>query len=441
MDRRTLLMAAGAIGVGSAFPALAKRPDLTLEEVVRDAWIYALPLMEMANTRARHLAQGMKQNRFTHTRRLSDETSRGVTTPNNDTLYSLAWIDLTQGPLTLTVPALGERYWSIGMMDMYSNNCAVPGSRTIGGDGGVFTVVGPGQPGDGPGILRMATPHGWLLIRTLTDGPADLEAAHAAQNGFLLEGPAGTPPALVGADRNSGWAEYFRAAQALVFSDPPPAVDAAAFNDFARAGLGMGAPGRGFDPSTVLDTEAATFALGVEMGRKGVLKAVGGQNFVGGWAYPRANLGDYGQDYGYRAVVALSGLAALPPAEAMYMRAAGDGQGVFNGDGPYSLTLPADLPLDGFWSLSMYEVTPEAQLFFTKNSLNRFAIGDRSPGLKRNADGSVTLWIGRADPGGARSANWLPAPATGPWALYMRAYLPRPQMLDGRWRLPAVVKR
>jgi hypothetical protein len=96
--------------------------------------------------------------------------------------------------------------------------------------------------------------------------------------------------------------------------------------------------------------------------------------------------------------------------------------------------------LDGFWSLSMYEATTDGQFFFTDNPIKRFAIGDRTPGLKRNADGTLDLWIGRAHPGGERSANWLPAPKSGPFALYLRAYLPRAELLDGRFRLPAVVK-
>ncbi len=120
------------------------------------------------------------------------------------------------------------------------------------------------------------------------------------------------------------------------------------------------------------------------------------------------------------------------------MRAQGDGQGLFNGDGLWRLTLPAQLPLDGFWSLSMYEATPDGQFFFTDNPLNRYAIGDRTRGLTRNADGSLDIWICRTDPGGARSANWLPAPKAGPYALFLRTYLPRAELLDGRWRVPAI---
>jgi hypothetical protein len=169
--------------------------------------------------------------------------------------------------------------------------------------------------------------------------------------------------------------------------------------------------------------------------------AKGRQTFVDGWSYPRANLGDYGQDYLYRAIVALQGLGALPVAEAMYMKAAGDdGSGLFKGDGLYRLTLPAQLPLDGFWSLSMYEATTDGQFFFTDNPLKRYAIGDRTAGLKRNADGTLDIWIGR-DGSRRRPLGQLAARAQGGAVRpNLRTYLPRAELLNGQFRFPPIVK-
>jgi len=96
--------------------------------------------------------------------------------------------------------------------------------------------------------------------------------------------------------------------------------------------------------------------------------------------------------------------------------------------------------LDGFWSLSMYEATPDGQFFFTDNPIKRYAIGDRTAGLKRNADGTLDIWIGRTDPGGARSANWLPAPKSGPFGLYLRTYLPRAELLNGQFRFAPITR-
>lgn len=426
MNRRKLLAMAGALGLAPGLQARAAAPADAM--AARDAYLYALPLIEMATTRARLLkAPGAAINKLDHARTLADHTSRRVTTPNNDTLYSYAFLDLTKGPATLTIPPMGERYYSAAVMDMFTNNNVVLGTRTIGGEGGSFTLVGPGQAAAGPNPTRIATSHAWLLLRVLTDGGDDLAAAQKAQDGFILKGPAAAPvPAF--ATRDAAPDAYFASARALLASDPAPPSDLRILRRTA-AFLGSGA----FDPAAAAD--------GVDEARLITMFAKGRQTFVNGWSYPSPSLGDYGQDYLYRAIVALQGLGALPVAEAMYMKAAGDdGAGLFTGDGLYRLSLPARLPLDGFWSLSMYEAASDGQFFFTDNPLGRYTIGDRTRGLKRNADGALDVWIGRSDPGGERSANWLPAPKTGPFAMYLRAYLPKAELLDGRYRLPPVVK-
>ena len=120
----------------------------------------------------------------------------------------------------------------------------------------------------------------------------------------------------------------------------------------------------------------------------------------------------------------------------------GDRGRMFTGPGPYRLHFPKGRlpPVDGFWSLTMYEGTPDGQFFLVANPANRYSIGDRTAGLKTNPDGSLDIWIARADPGGAKSSNWLPAPASGPFTMSLRAYLPRKEMLGGRYRVPAITK-
>ena len=83
----------------------------------------------------------------------------------------------------------------------------------------------------------------------------------------------------------------------------------------------------------------------------------------------------------------------------------------------------------------MYEATSDRQFFFTPNALGRYAIGDRTTGLVRNPDGGLDIWIGRHEPGGERRANWLPAPASGPFTLTLRAYLPDAELLDQAWAM------
>jgi hypothetical protein len=287
----------------------------------------------------------------------------------------------------------------------------------------------------GPNIVRIATPHAWCLARTLVSGPDDLAAVAKVQNGLTLSGLAGPAPEKF-AGRMSPWADYFASAQALIVANPPPATDGAAFERMAPLGLG---PRGGFDAKRLDAAQAKEIEAGLADARA-VLRAFTPGSTVQGWNYPRTNLGYFGQDYPFRAAVSLGGLAALTPAEAMYMHPVAEQGRMFTGAGPYRLHFPAgQLPaVNGFWSLTMYEATPEGQFFLVDNPAKRYSIGDRTPGLKTNADGSLDVWIARADPGGERTANWLPAPAQGPFTLSLRAYLPKPEFLDGRYRLPAI---
>jgi hypothetical protein len=403
-----------------------------LRRAAREAWLYGLPLIEMAAQRNAS-ARASSLNAFGHRRSLSGPRNRGVTAPNNDTLFSSTFLDLRQGPVEVTLPATGDRYFSLALMDMFTNNFAVLGTRTTGRDGGSFVLTGPDQAPVADGI-RSPTPWVWALARTLVEGGADLPAARAVQDGLAIAGPAaGTPAAHP--NRNAGWAEYFTAVQALLDENTPPEVDSAFFRRIAALGLG---PGRQFTASVFDAAQSASIETGVEEARLAA-RAGFSQTVVDGWAYPDPSLGDFDTDYLFRATVALTGLAALPPAEAMYMQAVDDaGHEVLHVEGVRRLHFPAGglPPVSAFWSLSMYEVTPEGQYFLTENALARYSIGDRTPGLTFNADGSLDIWISRIDPGEARRANWLPAPVAGPYRLSLRAYLPKPPLLEGGYRLP-----
>ncbi len=407
-----------------------------LKAAARAAWLYALPLIEIASTRSRGAAVGSQMNVFGHMRKLADHTSRAVTTPNNDTFYSTAQVDLSAGPVTVTLPAAGERYISLQLMDAYTNSFAVLGTRTTGPDGGTFTLVGPGDAAEGPNVVRCPTNHVWALARILVDGPDDAEAARSVQRGVSMQGPAVETPGPF-AHRGAAWQDYFESAARLMAANPPPVTDRAMLAIMAPLGL------HAFDPARFSADEVAAIEAGVAEAKLASRKGgLGGNAFVQGWSYPSARLGDFGQDYVYRAAVALSGLAALPPAEAMYMRAEGPmPRALFDGTKAWRLHFPADalLPVNSFWSLSLYEATDDGQFFFADNPLNRYAIGDRTEGLTTNPDGSLDIWIGHERPDGEREANWLPAPA-GPFALFMRAYLPRAELLDGHYRLPPVTE-
>ena len=410
-----------------------------LRAAAHEAYGYVLPLIEIAAVRARGLAVGSPMNAFASMRNLANHRARTVTTPNNDTLYATAQLDLSEGPITLTVPASGERYVSLQLMDAWSNSFAVLGTRTTGPDGGTFTLVGPEDPAaPAAKVIRAPTRHVWALARILVTGPDDLDAARLVQAGFTAQGPAVPAPIAI-ARRSDPWDQVFASADALMAANPPPATDLALLRRIAPLGVGEGK----FDASVFSPEQADAIAAGVEDARRAI-KGAGGLaagRVVDGWAYPLPGLGDFRQDYDLRAAVALSGLAALPLVEATYPQAKGPDGGLFDGNRRWRLHLPADRqpPCSSFWSLSLYEATPEGQFFFTENPLDRYALGDRSPGLTWNDDGSLDLWMSRESPGPERESNWLPAP-DGPFTLFLRAYLPKPELLDGRFTLPAVVE-
>ncbi len=138
--------------------------------------------------------------------------------------------------------------------------------------------------------------------------------------------------------------------------------------------------------------------------------------------------------------MALTGLAALEPAEAIYLSCTADSNGrPLSGANAYRLTFPADglPPARAFWSVAVYEVTAEGRAFFVDNPIGRYSIGDRTPGLQKAADGSLTLYLQRERPEGDRLANWLPAP-NGPMRLMLRAYEPEEALIEGRYRAPGV---
>ena len=419
----------------------------SLEAAIDAAYEYAYPVQEIMRTRhqdvhAAPAAQRIAPNAVWHDRRLCDDRSRWITTPNNDTLYSRAWIDLGAGPVRVEVGAMpAGRYWSVAFLDVYSNNFAMLGQRLDGVGPVAVTLVGPNTDPRGieDRVIRAPGNDVWLFGRWLVDGPEDLPDAYAMQDALRViprgASPAG-PLAVPGAAQDPE--AFLAVVNEALGRNPPAAADAPLLARCAPVGL---RPGR-TDAWASLD-EAARAAWQARIGpaQAAVRKSLGVlREVVDGWIVRAPEIGNFGTSYALRAAIALGGLAALEPAEAVYASRSLDDAGErFDGRQRYRLTLPeAGLPTDSFWSLSMYEATREGQLFFTANPIGRYAIGDRTPGLHRAADGSLEIVIQHetpADP--ALRANWLPAPS-GPFVLTLRAYLPRPELRDWRAPLPRV---
>ncbi len=444
-----------------AKPRLSRRPIIialvlvlgvtvvALAHQARTAWTvgiayrYALPLYEVMRLRYATVYDAgnphrVPLNSFAHKRRLADARDHLVTMPNNDTLYSLAVLDLSAGPVRFEVPDTGDRYYSAALMDAYTNNFSIIGRRTTGTHAASFLIAGPGWQGEtpdgGPQMIHAPTNTVLLLVRILVDGPDDVAAVAALQDGFKLTPPnaAADAPAPIAPVANSG-RNFVEISDRALAENPPPADDAVMLARIARVGIAplTRAPDRSTTADWDKDLPLAQKLLATAVSRP--------RHLIQGWNYLPADIGNFGTDYDVRAAVALLGLMALPPEEAMYTNGIKDAQGkAFDGAHRYRLHLPpGGVPADAFWSLSLYSVEADGRAYFADNPLHRYAIGDRTPGLKKNADGSLDLLIQREPPEEAQQGNWLPAPA-GPFRLTMRAYQPRRELLEGRFRYPAV---
>jgi hypothetical protein len=414
--------------------SISKQNSLRL--AAREAYIYALPLTEIANIRTRLLGAGIAAGQFHLQKGLATPADRFVTTPNNDTLYANAFIDLSKGPVTLTLPNLGERYGSLYLMDMYSNCVAVLGTRTTGQRGGSFTMAGPAAaaPSD---ALRSGTPWVWAMARVLVNGTNDVPDALAVLRQFRCDTQNSSANAAAGADRDGPWQDWMRAANALMLENTPFATDRNILQKMELLGLGS----KDFDPKSFSDADAIEIAAGIAEAKKMTLTAGFGGSKIGEWLYPAANIGLFGQDYITRARIAVSGLAALPTAEAMYITAySPDGSPAFKGNGVWRLKFAKDAlpPVDSFWSLTMYELYPSGSLFLADNEMNRFSISDRTHDIRRDEDGGLSIWISRTNPGSEKEANWLPAPQKGPFVMIMRTYLPHADLVMQRYVPPSV---
>jgi hypothetical protein len=436
MQRRTLLATMGAAGAAAFLPRLAFAQKAgSLADAARDAYVYCLPLIEMARARASVFAKGQRPNHLQHASDLITPQTQDITTPNRDTIYSSAWCDTAQGPISFTLPATGRRYLSFAFLDFFTNHFAVLGTRTNGGDGGEFTLVGPDSLRSGPNVIRSPTRWTLLIVRLMVEGPDDMQNVRAIQQRMKLEGTAAAIPPTFAA-RDANWRDVFASAQALIVENGVPATDGELFRHIAPLGIG---PTGGFDPQRFTDAQSAEIERGIAEARNIVRAVRGSSGVVDGWAYPKADIGMYGQDYLYRAQIALGGLGALPRIEAMYMRPLSEkGLLYFEPNREARLHFPAERlpPVDGFWSATMYQFTEAGQLYFVENDIHRYVLSDRTPGLVHNPDKSLDIWMTADRPAQERVPNWLPLPRDKRWSVVFRAYLPRKEMLEGAYRLP-----
>jgi hypothetical protein len=424
-----------------------------------NAYIYLYPLVTMDVTRrqATNIEPGKRpgfgpMNTFSHIREFPAADFKTVVRPNFDTLYSSAWLDLTGGPVVVSAGADPDgRYYELPMYDMWTDAFAVPGQRTTGTAAGNWAVIPPGWQGTLPeGVDRIGapTPYVWIIGRTQTNGPSDYPAVHQIQDAFGLTplshwgGQAPRVTAAIDPDTDMATPplEQVNGMSAEAFFDyalglgrlyPPHPTDWSLTAQMRRLGLTPGARFADLDPdvrSALHDVPGAAMQA-MQQAFPRLAKV------VNGWQMNIDTMGVYGNFYVKRAVVAMVGLGANSPEDAVYPILLADADGSpLAGDNDYVLhfdktELP---PVHAFWSVTMYD----AEGFQVANSLNRFAIGDRDP-LQYNPDGSLDLYLQHQSPGPGKEANWLPAPQ-GPLGVTMRLYSPQAPVLNGTWTPPAV---
>jgi hypothetical protein len=389
-------------------------------------------------------------NEFWHAARPLDAGYRDGGCPSTDTLYSLSWVDLRDGPVILSHPEMGERYFAFQVAAFTSDTIGYVGQRTTGAAAGDFAVTGPGWQGDLPeGVQAVApSPTPWVLVlgRTLVDGAADLPVARALMHQYRLTplDAWGKPDAEVAGSRDvyaptPGTEDPlgpWRSLNAMLAENPPPQHHGLLLSQFAGVGIGAGCD-VDTQPAPVQQGLARAAAAGMALLRQQFASG-DWTTVVDGWRYPPPEEGRFGDDFlGRAADQSLAGIAANQPAEAVYLFNFQDEEGKpFAPGGRYLLHFDAAglPPVDAFWSLSAYTA---ADLNLIPNPAHRYSVGDRTPGLTPDSEGGLTLHL-QAEPPAGSEANWLPTSADESWFVILRLYRPRPDFLGGIWRCPPV---
>jgi hypothetical protein len=432
-----------------------------LAALAADAYIYGFPLvfdLQMVGGKA---GMGMIApapfNQFSHASALAGPRDQFVSI-NNDTIYSIAQVDVSGGPVLLRVPDAAGRYYVLQFVDAWTNNFAYAGRRATGTAAGAFLLTPPHWRGEVPAgtrVIEFPTSLATIVGRWACDGPADLTAVRALQRGLTLEpsgarapgkglpDPAAVPEELAFFERLRTWMGAF----------PPAAPDQEYQQRFAPLGL--------LDQESPYERCPAELARALTAGQEAARQRIESTLTTGdlapvvnGWRLtfhmfdynldhlgpgtiddPAWKLPDRHDSYLARALAARGGLWGNHGYEAAYPMTYTDAHGdQLDGRHRYTLTFRQDPPVDAFWSVTMYDLP---DFYLVANPIDRYSIGDRTPGLRRAADGSLTIVIQHEPP--ADTSNWLPAPAA-PFRPIMRLYQPRQAILDGSYQIPPIVK-
>jgi hypothetical protein len=448
--------------------ALAQPSAAETKAIAEEGFIYGLPIvMNYAVMYEYSVDQDSGQykasfNQIKNEARVFTYEDTAVVTPNSDTPYSMLWLDLRAEPIVLSVPAVEKsRYYSVMLCDGNTFNYGYIGSRATGSEAGDYLVVGPDWKGETPAgikkVFRSSTQFSAAAYRTQLFDPADMPNVVKVQSGYKVQplsaylhqpAPAAAPainfPKIDKALMKTNFFEYL--AFALQFAPAGP-EEVAIREKLASLGVVAGKP---VDPKNLSAEQRAAVVAGMEAG-EAKIKATfeSGLSSVNGWiiASPFGDRDFYNGNWLLRAAAATAGIYGNDAIEAVYpmTKTLANGEPLDGSKHKYTLTFAKGEfpPVNAFWSVTMYD--GKTQLLI-KNPINRYLVNSPMvPGMKTNADGSLTLFIQKDSPGADKESNWLPAP-DGPIYLVMRLYWPKtetPSALpagEGTWKPPAIAK-
>lgn len=396
-----------------------------------EAYVWGYPLAAIQRTRLL-LCSKTPTGIVNHIDDLATPADRAIVVPNNDTLYSSGWYDLSHGDLQIDVPAMDHptRYWNVMIMDAYGHQAYV--CRRHHGVAGTrvrVTLDPQTQPRyDNSPVVTVGTPTVWVILRVLVESPADIEAARSMQRAIRITAPTAHPNATTErAGRataiTKAGAAFFPELQSYLERDPPaswhPQLSPAA-RDLLQ------------DPAQFSE---AALVNAIDQGEALIARSAGTDTVVrNGWRTGREAHG-FGADIAKRAAAAKFGLGGHQAIENRSYTALSDAQRrPLDGSRSLSLQFAGDdlPPCSGFWSLTAYGT----DMYLVDNPIDRWSISDRTPGLQYAKDGSLTIMLSATQP--ANTANWLPVPA-GPYLLGLRVYEGHASVVDCDWFPPALV--
>ncbi|MNG87195.1 hypothetical protein D3C79_459940 [compost metagenome] len=384
-----------------------------------------------------------------------DPAERLVACPNQDVVYGAGSIALDLEPVVLQVPDFGGRFWVYQVVDLRSDSFAELG-KMYDTKPGFYLLVGPDWQGKVPAgitkVFRARTNTGFVIPRVFQDdSDADRKAIQPALAGIDMY-PLSKYDGKV---KSRDWAKLPKfPAQAAAGNGETKWVMPEKFFDELPALLKDAKPLPGEEAryaqmaalAAIAKADPRLKAAMIDEAKRADSEVIDpllqfrnyGLQLPHHWS-TISNGAAFGTDYFSRTAVARSNIFVNQQKETKYFYQDLDKAGTrLNGQHGYSVTFAKGKlpPVQGFWSLTLYN----AQHFFAPNDLKRYSIGTKNKSLKANADGSLTIYVQSTSPGKDKESNWLPAPKGADFSLYIRAYWPQAEALDGQWTPPPVVK-